>query len=512
MKKPVLLTAVMAILLPAISQTDVRQPPGPGDSAKWQLGPAKNIKTGLGRLNLNFPPGTEWSVDIYSGNRFIINRSIETYKLKYHELAPGTYSFKLNTVMVENVPVEAGKITTLMTGILEINSNDWELKNESNQKFFTSGNTPKKLVLPVGKYQLTEGTNKRLVEVNPNATINPQVLVEDQFQYIMSPVAVVSDTALATQGRLIFNLTSYDYFSPGEGYEFRPHIYNEAGAEMHACIPGGSGFCTHTIYLAEGKYSVAATWADPHGSIEIKSPIRISNVPVKKGFETRIKIGFIRNLTKGDFELLDETKELIHCQYMNRGSSKRPLPVGKYFVRQPGIGIFPIEVGDRKEYSLNTIPPSKIEPPAFRISPITSNRIKTGKGRLICDFPHADTSYRLKIPNTNGGLTTIPLDTLKSIDLLPGNYELVLGSMTLPFRIEKQKETSIIHGYIKTSGNGFCDAVRGGCFNNLYDPVNTIPVRPGYYYINLGGNPDRQILIKVSEGEIVDFYQSMLIH
>jgi hypothetical protein len=134
---------------------------------KWSLTSASGLKKGLGRLNLNFPAGVEWSVDIYTAqNKFIINRSRETYKLKYYDLVPGLYNLRLNTVLVENVLIEAGKTTTLNMGVLEINSNDWELRDESGRKFLTSGNKPRRMVLPVGKYQLKQGRDKLTVMVD----------------------------------------------------------------------------------------------------------------------------------------------------------------------------------------------------------------------------------------------------------------------------------------------------------------------------------------------------------
>jgi hypothetical protein len=140
------------------------------DSSKnntWSITPTKGIKKGMGRLNLVFPAGVEWSVDLYTeDHKFIINRSVATYKLKYSELAPGLYHFKLNTVMVENIPIEAGKTTTLKTGILEITSNQWELRSTTGDKFLTSGNRPVKIALPVGKYQLIQDGVKRPVMVD----------------------------------------------------------------------------------------------------------------------------------------------------------------------------------------------------------------------------------------------------------------------------------------------------------------------------------------------------------
>ncbi|MBK5270246.1 MAG: hypothetical protein JJE22_04450, partial [Bacteroidia bacterium] len=181
------------------------------------------------------------------------------------------------------------------------------------------------------------------------------------------------------------------------------------------------------------------------------------------------------------------------------------------------IGEFPIHIEDGKTDSLNTLPPvgfnKKIEPPAFRISPIIAKGLKPGMGRLNCDFPLADTAccYRLLIPDANGDSTSINPLTMKSIDLLPGKYELRMSGLVLPFQIENQKETKILCGYmVLPIRKRICDAIRGGCASYISNRI--IPIRPGYYYIyDVNDNPGRSLLIKVREGEITDFTQSILI-
>src|SRR5687767_13910109 len=109
--------------------------PAHGDSSRSEITQGKGIKKGMGRLSLAFPAGVYWSVDIYSAaNKFIINRSIETYKLKHYDLAPGTYNLKLNTVLVENVVIEEGKVTRVKAGILEVGPGmHWELTTENKK-------------------------------------------------------------------------------------------------------------------------------------------------------------------------------------------------------------------------------------------------------------------------------------------------------------------------------------------------------------------------------------------
>ena len=104
---------------------------------------------------MNFPPGVEWFIDIYTpDNKFITNRSVNG-KQAFHDIEPGVYLLKLNVIPVENVPVETGKETRLKTGVLNIvTPGDWEIYDEAKKKFYTSGNKPKKLAMPAGIYQL----------------------------------------------------------------------------------------------------------------------------------------------------------------------------------------------------------------------------------------------------------------------------------------------------------------------------------------------------------------------
>ncbi len=165
---------------------------------KWEITPVKGLKKGMGLLNLVFADSVIWSVDIYSGsNKFIANHSIMDRRnaadtRKYYEMTPDICHFKLNTVLVENVPIEAGKETRLRTGVLDITTaGNWELRTEA-KKFLTTGNKTKKMALPIGKYQLSEGGSPRLVEVIEQEThqsVDPKTTgnyVDNQFHYVIS--------------------------------------------------------------------------------------------------------------------------------------------------------------------------------------------------------------------------------------------------------------------------------------------------------------------------------------
>ncbi len=125
---------------------------------KWVISSVPTMRGVLGRLNTTFPAGVDWSMDVRSvDDKFITSLSVLSKK-NYHDLAPGNYNFRVNTIPVESVPIEKGKETRLKAGFLEIVSEgDWNIYDESKKTFRTSGNKPKKMALPVGNYQLKLG-------------------------------------------------------------------------------------------------------------------------------------------------------------------------------------------------------------------------------------------------------------------------------------------------------------------------------------------------------------------
>ena len=126
---------------------------------KWVITPVATMRGAMGRLSTQFPEGVVWSVDIRSGeDKFLTNRSSASKHGTTHELPPGTYNFKLNTVPVQGVPIEKGKETRLKYGILNIVSNgNWHIYDSTQKKYYTSGTKPKRLAIPVGSYQLKFG-------------------------------------------------------------------------------------------------------------------------------------------------------------------------------------------------------------------------------------------------------------------------------------------------------------------------------------------------------------------
>lgn len=152
---------IISALPNAMSEENENKDKSSGNEAnKWVISPVPNMKGVLGKLNTKFPEGVDWSIDVRTAaeNKFITNRSSYSKHGPLQDIAPGTYNFQLNTILVENVPIEKGKETRLKAGFLSIVSEgDWNLYDETQKKFHTSGNKPKKIALPVGNYQVKLG-------------------------------------------------------------------------------------------------------------------------------------------------------------------------------------------------------------------------------------------------------------------------------------------------------------------------------------------------------------------
>ena len=71
--------------------------------------------------------------------------------------------------------------------------------------------------------------------------------------------------------------------------------------------------------------------------------VPVENVPIQKGHETRLKMGFLNVVSEGDWHLFNETKEK---QYTSGNKPKKlPLPVGSYQLKL-GLQFYPVVIKD----------------------------------------------------------------------------------------------------------------------------------------------------------------------
>ncbi len=427
---------------------------------KWKVTAMKGITKGMGRLNLVFPDSVIWSVDIYSSaNKFLDNHSIMDRRnaddtKNYYELTPGIYNFKLNTVMVENVPIEEGKETRLKAGVLEITTaGNWELRNETKEKFLTSGNQPKKFALPVGNYQLKEGGGFRMVQIvdeirDPGDVPDNFIVVGDK--YVMTPIeSSTSEKFQKTEGRLIMK---YNALPIGNNSSYTEPIYM-------AITKSGE---TETIY--ECNSNCPATYTLPVGNYDIRfgiHPIKddsdlliLQNIPILKEYETRLKIGFLRAVNaSGTSRISEDSPNSRHLLFYNNGSWV-PIPVGNYVLAFDYLGRYSLAIIDSQQYVLQPLDSLSVPNPRYDISDILNkpSTLKLKYGRLNTTFPNAENAYiGIEIPNAYG-YNSIKLNDLKYYDAPPGPYRvLLLKKNTLPpvdIVIQAGKETRLKAGYL----------------------------------------------------------------
>jgi hypothetical protein len=127
-------------------------------TSSWVITPIEGMNQQSGRLHTQFPIDVQWGMEIYSRDKNAVTNPNTKEKQQYLELAPGSYDFVLNSVKVENVPIQFGKETRLKTGFADITSiAGWELYNDTNANFLISGKLPAKVALPAGSYYLRTG-------------------------------------------------------------------------------------------------------------------------------------------------------------------------------------------------------------------------------------------------------------------------------------------------------------------------------------------------------------------
>lgn len=462
MKQVIFFILAYGCFVSPFAQTPVVNKAG---SDKWTITSAKGLKKGMGRLNLNFPEGVYWSVNIFTDqNKFLINRSIEG-KHKSYELAPGNYHFMLNPVIVENVPIEEGKETKLKFGVLEINSNDWELRSEDGKKFLTSGNKTTKIALPVGKYQLIDGKNAaRIAEVSELVIKSPeqtQNLVSDKWVIYSVPEYALPD-----------NKGSLNLQFPQAQFAFSSYwiirVYNKNNSMVHKAEPNDNGNYQNKI-LDTGLYKVTI------------NGIPVMNVPILGGKETRIKKGGIgmSDFPNGKWELREKSLNSYAVNNLVQDAIGGTLTFTQY--QQVDV--------PASDYIVSFKPEHNSEYPVYYAIKITDSSwtdlatfvnqhrpfgsdfwtmrqlpdYPENKGRLFSDYP-ADVPWVIKVYPQNDSVATAIYQSsskklqagLKFISISPGTYDISLNNCRInAVMISRGYETKFRTGIvsIETAGN-----------------------------------------------------------
>ncbi len=171
MKKLLLLALPYGMFVSALAQPEISKKNKTEVPDKWEITPVTNMKGVLGKLDINFPADVERNILIYQQSDKKFLRSV-SHNDKTYTIASGEYRFTLTTVPIDNVPIRKGHETRLKAGYLNlVSEGDWHLYDESKEKFYTSGNKPVKMVLPVGSYQLKLGGQFYPMIIKDSATV-----------------------------------------------------------------------------------------------------------------------------------------------------------------------------------------------------------------------------------------------------------------------------------------------------------------------------------------------------
>ncbi|HLG41323.1 MAG TPA: hypothetical protein VI461_16710 [Chitinophagaceae bacterium] len=527
MKRIILSLLTCGMLAGAFAQIEISKKSKTEVSDKWVITPVSTMKGVLGRLDINFPADVERNILIYqqADNKFL--RSV-SYNDKIYSIAPGEYRFTLTNVPVDNVPIKKGHETRLKMGFLSVVSEgDWHLFNETKDKQYTSGNKPKKIPLPVGSYQVKLGGEFYPVIIKDGETVedyspaevkenNPVKIKDsgmpisdnnisavflsiDAEQYTMTRVPTGEDTSMQTRGRLAtkFPLASSDAFLP----VIRLLAIFRAGESTNPIVTcevtGGSNYinCQASYTLDEGVYDVHFK-GDTY--VSGTSAFKVPNVSIRKGYETRLKVGYLEHSARGLYMLYDESKQWAYLRYNSQGSARHPIPIGNYWIKLFFVGEFPVQI---KEGEVSVVKPPDYEPKSKTITSIIlkDEKLNSIYGRLNTSFPE-DTSLSISIrvpnSNSNSGYTIINLDTVKTYDLLPGNYTVFLNKMPIDVAIQTGHQTRIRFGYLDMRVGGSWTLT--GTAQNSTGGKRKLALPIGYYSMRISNH---SYLVKITEGE-----------
>jgi hypothetical protein len=144
----------------------------------------------------------------------------------------------------------------------------------------------------------------------------------------------------------------------------------------------------------------------------------------------------------------------------------------------------------------------------YRLYPSSHKQNLPNKGRLVCKFPKADTVIlSINLPNQNGTTTRVVLNADTSLFLKHGSYDVILGYVKFPVKIENNKDTHLVLGYLTNPSDNIQEF-------RVYEPPTTHSIHPhktmavpiGYYYfVNHVGGKEILELFKVTESEVFQY-------
>jgi hypothetical protein len=482
MKKLLLQMLACGIFTGASAQTGI-------NSDKWVL-KTNNLKASTGRVVIANKSRGQWTIYFYKmANNEYVTSFNQTNNKGIFVLQPGEYRITINDAEIMNVPVKKGHDTELKVGLLNVEHNDvWNLLDEDSDRFVTSGNQPTLLLMPVGNYTMNVGDIKKVVTVTEATVVASQVL--DYPQFALYPVTGDGGTL-----QMPPNSSAFAY-----PLEFVIHIRKaEPGNELiFQCGYTPYGACQASQPLPEGKYNIHhipiryGSLYDPVGTFIVR------NVLIKKGYETRLKFGYVEHYQNGLFIMTGENGSM---QYYMLGSYRVPVPIGQYTLKHLYVGEVTINVEQDKSTKYQ---PMIDEPASNRYTLKPANTSNLNSGRLLLRE-----GMIVRVPSPSGDSFISASTTRKYLELPAGEYIVRYNEIFGTVEVKARHETSLKLGKIGIkSVNAESWEIRPlgegthGSHPGTQTKLIELPV--GYYRLTMGMG--KYYLIKITEGGLVEFY------
>ncbi len=217
----------------------------------------------------------------------------------------------------------------------------------------------------------------------------------------------------------------------------------------------------------------------------VMSSVPVDNVPIKKGYETRLKAGYLNMVSTGDWFLYDETKEKLFIT--GNKPQKIVLPVGNYFIKS-GMQFYPAIINDgvMAMISIPTATSEIRETSNWVITPLEA--MTTGIGKLSIIIPKDTTIF---VPILNN-MVTIPYNMRDTVKIRQSNtyittnlpkymatktYDISLNHVRFSAPVRSGQETRIKAGFLvitkkeNSEGSGLEDKYWDIMFGN-HDGIN----------------------------------------
>jgi hypothetical protein len=497
MKRIIFSWLTCSIYFSAFAQIDTSKKINPGNSENWETIKG-NGKSSTGKLFVTLPKGTEWDMTIYAAGttKVLSNTSLKTSLI----LPPGKYDLEINHIWIKGVPVEKGNSTRIKAGVLKITASDaWTLYDKTKETVLINTYSAQNRGLPIGKYVLRTNGSDEFIEIKDELgytgeTNNPY----ETSQYVLTPTSGNEEGSIVTSFPMASNgmnmIIVYTLLITKQG-ESNP---------VFSCN-GSSSFdhCPETYSLPEGIYNIyfgikGESYANTNQRIAIQ------NVPVKKGYKTRLKVGYLHHKFRGIYKVFDESMQVNYLSYNFQLSPPPiPLPVGNYTIHMPNAGNYKVQIKDG--IKTEQAPEDFSKKPRWTITPIlktVATPVNIKSGRIISEFPGSDTlKFILHMRQPNGTVYNVTLDTLKYYDTKPGIYTADLNNDLIEFPVEQGKQTRIKFGFMNLGAGTWSlqDLSSGKVFNyGIHAGLHKRALPVGLYVFKYD---NKYYLLKINEGE-----------